>query len=176
MKPSDNCTKLVKHFEGIHDGDLSTIGLQPKMCPAGIWTVGYGRALFVNGKYLKGERDKEAAYKMYPSLTEEEAERMLADDLATFSKAVNSIVENLNLKQYQFDSLVSFAYNCGVGAIYDRVHNRDMAVLRAVKSKDPKQIDYAFGLWIHGGGRVLPGLVARRKCEANFYNTGILKF
>ena len=36
---------LVKSFEGIHDGDLTVIGLQPKMCPAGIWTVGYGRAL-----------------------------------------------------------------------------------------------------------------------------------
>ena len=32
---------LVKHFESLHDGDLTMIGLQPKLCPAGIWKAGY---------------------------------------------------------------------------------------------------------------------------------------
>lgn len=37
--------EIVKHYESLHDGDLKQIGLQPKLCPAGIWTQGYGRAM-----------------------------------------------------------------------------------------------------------------------------------
>ena len=38
MKTSQIGIDLIKHFEGLHDGDLKKIGLQPKKCPAGIWT------------------------------------------------------------------------------------------------------------------------------------------
>lgn len=45
MKTSENGIILIKHYESLHDGDLSRIGLQPKMCPAGYWTEGYGHAI-----------------------------------------------------------------------------------------------------------------------------------
>jgi lysozyme len=40
MKISEKGLDLIKHFESLHDGDLTIVGLQPKMCPAGIWTEG----------------------------------------------------------------------------------------------------------------------------------------
>ena len=55
MKTSQVGINLIKHFEGLHDGDLKEIGLQPKKCPAGIWTQGYGSAMRdKNGNFLKG--------------------------------------------------------------------------------------------------------------------------
>jgi GH24 family phage-related lysozyme (muramidase) len=53
LKINDNCPKLVKKYEGLHDGDSKQTGLQPKLCPANIWTEGYGRAMFgKDGKFL----------------------------------------------------------------------------------------------------------------------------
>ena len=55
MKTSNIGIELIKEFESLHDGDLSIIGLQPKMCPAGIWTEGYGHAMRDNkGNFIKG--------------------------------------------------------------------------------------------------------------------------
>ena len=59
MKTSSSGIALIAYFEQYHDGDLTKIGLQPKMCPAGIWTVGLGHALINKntGKWLKGQQD-----------------------------------------------------------------------------------------------------------------------
>lgn len=168
---------VIKHFEQLHDGDLSLIGLQPKMCPAGIWTVGYGRALTdENGRFLKGEKDKEKAYSMYPNLTEHEAENMLFEDTLSYGNKVYRLFlkEKIALRQHEFDALVSFVYNCGMGALQQ--DGKDKAVLRAIKKGDPEEIKKAFGLWKRGGGKVLPGLVRRRKTEAHLYLTGEVNF
>ena len=89
MSISEQGLALIKHFETLHDGDLSTIGLQPKMCPAGVWTVGYGRALLgADGKFLKGKEGKTEAYRQYPNLSENQAEQMLREDTAVYGKRV----------------------------------------------------------------------------------------
>ena len=107
---------LVKSFEGIHDGDLSVIGLQPKMCPAGIWTVGYGRALRskTTNAFLKGASGKAEALAKYPALTVAQAEAMLAFDLNDFSAKVQGLIK-VKVNVNQFGALVSFAYNLGTG-------------------------------------------------------------
>jgi lysozyme len=177
MKVSQNCVDLVKHFESLHDGDLTVIGLQPKMCPAGIWTVGYGRALRKGkGKFLKGKKDRAAAYAQFPSLTEEQAERMLAEDLITFSQAVGGILErwNVDLIQQQFDAVVSLCYNCGTGAL--EYKGKPRSVLRVLRAKEHQYIKETFGLWVKSGGKVLRGLVRRRRCEAHLFLTGEVKF
>lgn len=110
----DKAVELIKEAEGIHDGDLSHIGLQPKMDPLGIWTCGFGRAL-VNpetGKFLKGSRDKAKAYAMYPNLTVEEANRMLAEDLVPRVNRVKALVK-VPLTEDQLGALVSLFYNIG---------------------------------------------------------------
>lgn len=174
MKISYQGLDLIKHFESLHDGDLTMIGLQPKMCPASIWTVGYGRALKdENGKWLKGEANKDKAYAMYPNLTELESSIMLDEDCDEREDRLNSI--NLNLTQYQFDALVSFIYNVGF------TNFKKSTLLKKVKDNplNPLIVN-SFLMWnkarVKGVLTVLPGLTRRRMSEAHLFLTGELKF
>jgi lysozyme len=171
LKTSILGINLVKHYETIHDGDLTKIGLQPKICPAGIWTVGYGRALRNNkGIYLTGEKDRVAAYSLFPKLTIGEAEQMLIQDLSVREIRLNSL--NLNLKQYEFDALISFIYNIGFGNFCQS------SLLRNVQQKT-KFINNCFSVWnkarIDGKLTTLKGLTLRRQSEAILFLTGKLK-
>mgnify|MGYP001167521957 FL=1 len=168
---------IIMHFEQLHDGDLKKVGLQPKLCPANIWTVGYGRALTDGkGNFLKGEKDKEKAYSMYPSITAAEAELMLLEDTYNYSKQVYTLflTHKIAITDYQFDALVSFVYNCGFGALYNYSEKKEMAVFRAIKYGG--NVEAAFMLWVNGGGRRLPGLVRRRKSESHLFKTGEVNF
>lgn len=157
---------LIKHFESLHDGDLKLIGLQPKMCPAQVWTVGYGRALVdaKTGQFLKGAKDKAKAYAMYPALTEAEAEQMLLEDTTSFSKQVKARLGKVVLNDNQFSALVSFSYNLGVGAF-------ERSTLRKKLLVNPKDtsIKAEFAKWNKASGVVLKGLVRRRQAEADLY-------
>jgi lysozyme len=170
MTISQKGLDLIKHFEQLHDGDLKEIGLQPKMCPAGIWTVGYGRALR-NGKgvFLKGEADKAEAFRQYPNLTEAQAEKMLFEDTLDYGNRINSL--KLDLKQHQFDALVSFAYNVGFNAL------KQSTLLKRIKvNASDINIQAAFGMWVKANGSVMLGLVRRRRAEAELFNYDRLKF
>jgi len=110
MKTSRIAIDLIKHFEGLHDGDIRVIGLQPKMCPAGIWTEGYGRAMRdSNGNFIKGKENKKLAYSRITIRTEEQAENALADDLPPYERQV-ILKAKRPLKQNEFDALVSHRY------------------------------------------------------------------
>lgn len=85
-------------------------------------------------------------------ISQAEAEAILVNDLKKYEQAVNST--GLTLNQSQFDALVSFAYNCGVGNLKKLVANRT-----------PEQIADAMLLYNKGSGKVLPGLTKRRQEE-----------
>ena len=113
MRTSINGLNLIKEFESLHDGDLSVIGLQPKMDPIGIWTEGYGRAMRnKNGEFLKGTKDKQEAYTNITIHNKEEAEKALVNDLSVFERIVSTKIK-IPINQNQFDSLVSYTYNTG---------------------------------------------------------------
>lgn len=155
--------ELIKKYESAHDGDLSVIGLQPKMCPANVWTVGFGRALRKNdGTYLRGEKDKDEAYARFPSLTLDEAEAMLAEDLWLFSEKVAPLIHT-NLTDNQFGACVSLAYNIGVGAF------AKSTALKRINEKRWLEAANAFLLWTKAGGKVLPGLQRRREEERHLF-------
>jgi lysozyme len=165
----EKAVNLIKHFESLHDGDQTAVGLQPKLCPAGIWTVGWGRALTDpdTGQFLMGEGDREAAYAMYPALTEREADFMLADDLEEFADGVGRLVR-VNMAACQFGALVSFSYNVGLSAFESSTLRR---LLNLSKIDDAAT---QFLRWNKGGGRVLPGLTRRREAEKKLFLTGVL--
>ena len=106
MNTSDLGIELIKHYESLHDGDLRKIDLQPKQCPAGIWTVGYGHALKdINGKWLKGVNGYRRMLEIYPDLetiTEEEADDLLKEDLEEYENKINSL--NLNFQQTGYNT------------------------------------------------------------------------
>lgn len=157
MKTSQIGIDLIKHFEGLHDGDLSVIGLQPKLCPAGIYTEGYGRAMRdKNGNFIK---DKKTAYANISIHTEADAEEALRQDLRVFESIV---IQKLKrpVKQNQFDSLVSHAYNTG---------GSSKTLFEMVNSDNPLLKSWWVSHYIIGGGKKLNGLIARREAEAKLY-------
>jgi len=85
----------------------------------------------------------------------------LKRDLVRFEIGVNTLCPNL--KQNQFDALVSFAFNLGLGAL-------QRSTLRMkVNRGEWDHVPAEFNKWVRGGGRMLPGLVKRRKEEAELF-------
>ena len=161
---------LVIHYESLHDGDLSVIGLQPKMCPAGYWTEGYGSLVLDDkGQKLKGIGTKALAYKFAKIHTENEAINALVLDLEDYEERVLSL--KISLNENQLISLVSFCYNVGFGAF------KKSKFIELVKSKaNPKAIDEGFRSFNKCNGEEMKGLTYRRMSEAMMYITGELKF
>lgn len=181
-KISSKCTELVKHYESLHDGDLKKIGLQPKLCPANIVTIGYGRAIKdKKGNWLKGQEGLKQLNILYPELetiTEQEACKMLEEDLGIFSKQIVKLcmTYGFDLNQNQFDAIVSFSYNCGVGAIVKGSKLLTVGRLLLNNNRSKKDAENAFNLWNKGGGKVLKGLVYRRNSETLLFNDNEIKF
>lgn len=97
------------------------------------------------------------------AITQEQADDLLRQDLATFERGVAALVGDHPTTQDQYDALVSFAFNLGLRALGGssllRLHNEGAYAAAAGE----------FGKWIHSDGRVLPGLVRRRAAEAALY-------
>lgn len=155
---------LIKHFESLHDGDLSVIGLQPRQCPAGIWTIGYGRALRSHDgkRFLKGEADKAQAYERFPSLTEQQAAKLLAFDLEKFELDVKRFVK-VEINENQLGALTSFAYNLGSNAL------KESTLLRKLNAHDYHGASLEFRRWTKADGVELRGLIRRRNNEKRLF-------
>lgn len=161
MKTSQKGINLIKYFESLHDGDLTEIGLQPKMCPAGIWTEGYGHAIRdLKGQFFKGKDNKLKAYANSIVKNEKQAENLLEKDLEVFENIVMKKIK-VPLNQNQFDALVSYTYNTGGSDTLFKLINQKAPEAQIRKWFENK--------YITTNGKVLPGLVARRKKESNLY-------
>lgn len=149
MTPSSNFINLIKKFEGLM--------LHPYLCPAHVPTIGYGSTYYEDGTKV--------TLKDNP-ITEERAKSLLMNTLKQYSDAVNSF-SKYPLTQNQFDALVDFAYNVGTGALKGSI------LLKKVNLKDYEGASLEFMKWTHGGGKVLQGLVDRRKAEQLLFNTKV---
>jgi lysozyme len=159
MKTGTKGIELIKYFESLHDGDLSKIGLQPKMCPAGVWTEGYGEVIYYKGKQLKGEENKDIAYSLSMIKTEKEAEERLLKSLVSREKYVTKKCR-VPLTQNQFDALVSFVYNTGGSQTLFWMINE------GIDCENWWTTHY-----IMAGGKILPGLVKRRETEYKLFTS-----
>tara|TARA_R110000851_G_scaffold277073_1_gene430188 strand:+ start:386 stop:883 length:498 start_codon:yes stop_codon:yes gene_type:complete len=161
MKTSQIGIDLIKFFEGLHDGDLSQIGLQPKMDPIGIWTEGYGRAMRdKNNKFIKGAENKKLAYSRITIRSEAQAEKALVEDLKRFEKIVLKKTGNI-LRQNEFDAIVSHTYNTG--------GSDTLFKLITTKAKPASIKNWIETKYITADGVPFAGLVARRKAESKLY-------
>lgn len=151
MTPSSNCISFIQKHEGLI--------LHPYQDGAGVWTIGYGTTRYSDGKHI-GPND--------PHITPETAYRYLMNDIDPAGVAVSETTTGLNLNQNQYDSLVSFSYNEGVGAL----HGSTLLKLIKINPNDP-HITAAFLMWdkLHKNGVLVEdaGLKQRRKEEAALY-------
>lgn len=183
LSVSTNCLELVKHFESLHDGDKSTKNiLEPEMDPVGIWTVGYGRVLRDSkGTMLKGSAKKSQAYAHELAfLTEPQYREMLKDDLnKTYLPLVIAQVGKpiYEMSQDYIDAATSFCYNCGTHYINSKGKKVPYAIWSNLISMNKTQLKSYWETSVtKAGGKVLAGLVRRRKAEAHLATTGTLKF
>lgn len=96
-------------------------------------------------------------------ISKEQAEALLRQDLARFEQGVAALVAGHATTQGQFDALVSFAFNLGLGALCGS------SLLRLHKAANFNAAASEFAKWTHAAGRMLPGLVRRRAAEAALY-------
>ena len=154
--------ELIKHFESLHDGDESEVGLQPKLCPAGIATIGWGHAVSENGEFLRGAKGLARALELYPAMTEDEAESLLKHDLNNFAVHVTTLLR-VPVTDGQYSALVSLCYNIGINAF------RTSTVLRELNEGNFTKAANAFRMWVKSGGKELKGLVRRREAERRMF-------
>lgn len=167
--------KLIKRFEGLHDGDLKTIGLQPKMCPAGIWTEGYGRAMIdPNTKgHLRGKNNARRALALQTIRTEKDADIALEQDYNRLgvlpAKAALGIDYWDKLNENQRGALGSFVYNCGTGSPRRyKIFENLRAYLNGTMSAAALD-KYWKGSVIRVGDKIMKGLVLRREAEVQLF-------
>lgn len=133
MHISDRGISLIKKYEGCR--------LSAYKCAAGVPTIGYGHT---------------SGVKMGDKITQAQAEQMLKSDLVIYENHVKSLKRDFN--QNEFDALVSFCYNCGIGCLKTLCKNRTNA-----------QIAEALLLYNKANGKVLEGLNRRRKDERDLF-------
>ena len=135
---------LIKSFEGY------SLDAYPDPGTGGApWTIGWGHTGPGIGPGV--------------TITPDQAEGYFCADLLGFENAVSALAPVAT--DNQFAALVSFAYNCGVANL------KGSTLLRLHNAGDYAGAAGQFGLWVHGNGEVLPGLVTRRAAEARLYAT-----
>ena len=159
----DEAVELIKSFEGIPDGDPSTVNIDAYLDPVGIWTIGWGHAIRHGRDFLRGAQNKAIARQLFPGgITQAQAETLLRGDLVDTAAAVARLVQ-VSTDDDQFGALISFAFNVGLGAL------SKSSLLRLLNAGDFSGAANQFLAWDKGrvGGVLQPlaGLTRRRRAE-----------
>lgn len=168
MKLGQAGEDLMHKFEGFRS--------RPYLCPAHIWTIGYGHVLYQDQIRLPVAR---VGDKVVPMIrkemplkpednrvwTKQEIDELFRADVAHFERGVLRLVPGSVGRQGSFDALVSISFNFGLG-------NLQRSTIRMKANRgDWEGAAAAFMMWTKGGGRVLPGLVRRRVAEKALFLT-----
>ena len=152
MKISAKALGVIKHHEGIRQ--------RAYRCPAKLWTIGVGHVLYPEQGNMKLEfRD---GFALRPEddrvFSMEEVDAILATDLQRFERGVEKFIP-VNLTQGQFDALVSFSFNVGLGTL-QRSTLRQKALRGDMEGAAQELLKYCMA-----GGKPLKGLQNRRSDE-----------
>jgi lysozyme len=162
VKVSRAAIDMIKHHEGVRT--------KPYRCPALLWTVGVGHVIDPTHAAVKYEERKNLPI---PAgwdrvLTMDEVDGILSQDLGRFERGVVRLCPAAVGNQGIFDSLVSFAFNVGLGNL-----QRSSLRMKTNRGEFEEAAD-EFLKWTKAGGRVLPGLVKRRNDERALYLSGVI--
>lgn len=139
MNYSEAGLKLTAEFEGLR--------LEAYQDIVGVWTIGYGHTKGVK----RGDK-----------ISKEQAMEFLKQDVASSVKDVNQLVK-VPLTQGQFDALVDFTFNLGGGAL------ERSTLLKLLNDKNYEGARGEFLKWNKAGGKVVDGLVRRRRAELDMF-------
>lgn len=131
--------EMIKHFEGLE--------LNAYQCAAGVWTIGYGHTKDVQQGMV---------------ISENTANEMLVEELNEYESYITSLV-TVELNQNQFDAMVSWVYNLGVGNL------KASTLLKVLNAGDYAGVPAQMMRWNKAGGKVLEGLTRRRQAEADLF-------
>ena len=161
MKLSKAGADLMHQYEGYRT--------KPYLCPAHIWTIGYGHVLYqeqiklpvVRKEGYTGMIRKEMPLKPEDNRvwTKEEIEKLFADDVASFERGVLRLAPPVAGRQGAFDACVSFAFNAGLGTF------QRSSIRMKLNRGDWEGAADALLLYCMGGGKILAGLKKRRDAE-----------
>jgi len=140
MNPTRDCATLIKHYES-----LMLVAYPDPGTGGDPWTIGWGHT----GPAVA----KHAVWSI------SQANEALARDIATKAADVNRLLVDIEVQHYQFDALVSFAFNVGAGAL------ARSTLLRKLLASDDVGAADEFLRWNRAGGRVMHGLTRRRTAE-----------
>jgi lysozyme len=162
VKVSPAAIQMIKHHEGVRT--------KPYRCPALLWTVGVGHVIDPTHTATPFNERKNLPI---PAgwdrvLTMDEVDRILAQDLGRFERGVVRLCPASVGNQGIFDSLVSFAFNVGLGNL-----QRSSLRMKTNRGELEEAAD-EFLKWTKAGGKVLPGLVKRRMDERALYLSGVV--
>jgi lysozyme len=136
--------ELAKRFEGFCRVPKNDPRAHPYICPAGFWTIGYGHLCDHS----------------HPSITPAEGEAYLAQDMQVALRATLRYCPVLAMETAgRLGAIVDFTFNLGAGRL------QTSTLRRRINQRDWAGVGFELRRWVYGGGRVLPGLVARREAE-----------
>lgn len=143
----DIAIALIERFEGFR--------ASPYLCPANVWTIGFGSTTYADGKRVTRND---------PPMTKETARALVLHDLEkTFLPGVLRLCPKIRNDEKKLNAIVDFAYNVGLG-------NLERSTLRRrIDAEDWEACKVELRKWVRGGGKVLPGLIARREAECELF-------
>jgi len=145
MKVNKLGIETMHHFEGCK--------LTAYLCPAKVWTIGWGNTYYPDKRPVK----------QGDVVTQEQANILFEMIMNEFAIQVRSVLTK-EINENQFSALVCFSYNVGVGAF------KKSTLLRKINiNPNDETIAGEFAKWTKAGGKVLLGLVRRRKAESDLY-------
>ncbi|MDT8758627.1 lysozyme [Sphingomonas psychrotolerans] len=151
MMPGPACIALIQQFEGCakKQPNGSFVAYPDPGTGGDPWTIGWG----TTGADVK------------PGVvwTQQQCDDRLTSDVERFAAKVSAVLGSAPTTQHQFDALVSFAYNVGVGNL------SSSTLLKLHKAGDFAGAQQQFARWNKAAGKVLPGLTRRRAAEAALY-------
>ena len=152
MQISEKCLKMLQHHEGIRQ--------KPYRCPAKLWTVGCGHVLYPRQAQMKLEERDSFLLEERDNRTfsMDEVNEIMKNDLNRFERGVEKYCP-VKLTQGQFDALVSFSFNLGIGTL------QRSTLRQKVLRGDMEGAAEEFLKYTLAGGKVLKGLVTRRNDE-----------
>lgn len=161
MKTGEKGIALIKAFEGCKK--------RPYRCPAQLWTVGFGKLMYPDQAVLKVP--ERLAYPLRSEddrvFSQEEIDAFLIEELRSTERGVARLCPASVNNQGQFDALVSFAFNCGLGTL-------QRSTLRAKYNRgEIEEAGDEFLKYVKAAGKELPGLVRRRNAERALYLSGV---